>query len=402
MTKPIAIKVLLPLLMVLLAFLGCTQGSKTAGGGTSTETTNGISGVLQNADGQIISAQKVYLLQFINANEPALLMDSTISDESGQFSFSDLAPGNYTIITGNTSATAWETTKINDDPSANISPVILQLKPVAVIRGTLNHPMLDIFPHEVLIKGSNWTTQADSSGDFMLTALPRDSLTLLVVLIHDSERSVLYAKDIVTSTDTLDLGTLEEFQLAETGDTLLIDDFENEDRQNLLKTNWWVFSDATKGGSTVVSGYPENSEYWVLEEDGNGAAGFTYTMDQEAPYYAGIGTNLGINFQGIISDFRGLQAVSLKVRGAGGNLQACLAASLLENHAPMCNTISPNSVIDWQELVIPWDTTALDSYSSTTWSASEYLQLIDMLDFIAFDEANASGEWFIDDVKLIF
>lgn len=193
------------LLWGLVLLMKCTHSTDVAG--ATTETTNGITGVVQNRDGtaSINTIVKLFVNDYnpVKDNTPG---DSYIdtTDDNGVYIFNEVASRKYSILARNRDSLTSILIKdieVIKDSLITIQPAILNKS------GAFSLDIKSIYPFDsikyVYIPGTDIYSVTGSSEVVLLNDIPSDSFpTIVAVFADDKEYNILQNSILIVPNDT--------------------------------------------------------------------------------------------------------------------------------------------------------------------------------------------------------
>ncbi len=191
--------ILLPLLTtgilwIASGLLNCISSIGNANGGTTTEVTCKISGVLLDSDskpfcnGSVVLRPNDYLPEFQysdkNNIQDTTYFRSTVTDKNGRFSFDSVPKDTYIIVSNKDSSLFMQINPVVVDSTLSSQDSLnlgsITLKPPAAIKGI--YPLTkEIDEVYVLVLGFDKYVKIDTNGNFFLDKLPEGNITLQFV-----------------------------------------------------------------------------------------------------------------------------------------------------------------------------------------------------------------------------
>lgn len=393
--------------ILLTLFFGCSVPHDSMAGNGS-ETTNGIiAGTITFESDTPAIAAKVQLLDTLQS-----IVQSTITDSHGSFSFTEVSYGFYSITaTSNDSLHTWLSDTIlltKSNPSINVSE---SLQPSYALTIPLN-PLTPELQYTATIPELNITSAPTQSNTITLTAIPVGTYTveLWVNTITPADApKILYNQQtisIVNSDSTI--SALPQFKLNEHSNKVTIDTFEDNNSESALGTNWFTFNDSsTMGTSTINTIHQKNTFTSSPGFESTYAATVTFLFGESTGTigpYTGLGLHLGENYSKRVTDLSDLNSITFDYTTEGNYALSLCLVSDLYNATTLCfdNLLMTSS--KWKSKTVPTNMLHLGN-NSFSLTARQLTQNIDHIlfrmtpsDSVLSESLNLS----IDNVQLFF
>lgn len=308
----------------------CSNGEEHASG-IWDETQNGLALHVVDSKGIPVANAKVRIIKTTAwaqkiAENGTPVTDSAVTDSSGIASLKKISEAAYAEVSAQTGVS--RIALASGDSIKNDT-----LRTASSINGVVNAASL---PKEVRLYGTSFRASVNADGSFAFDSIPAGDYA--VVANADSEYAYCgqaLVTEAASITDTLSL---------ETGDSLLIDDFENSDAanrfHNITNGGWWYnYSDST---SSVTPAKAENS---LVKNDSswNGSQSYHAAFSVSTTYsgaFALCGFDIGISpvlDTAIGYDMSAVDSITFYTRGSGH-----IKIQFYGSHA-----LSTNTTGDW-------------------------------------------------------
>ena len=382
--------------------LSCTN-PQNAGG---TSIPNQIAGVVYSPQNVPAPSARVSL---ISESDPSavLAVDSTLTNDSGEYIFENVKSGTYSITAvahDSSFVTSHSNIIVGDsNPEASISDT---MRIGGSIYGAVAIPS---GPTPFMqIQGTPFRAPVSANGTFTFGLVPQGTyiVATLAAPSGPTSRVVIHIDTaIVSAKGSFVMDTIHVEPLyTGTGD-LLLDNFEDGDIINTLGSWWWTFNNSNDGGNSTVTPGPGDTALKMLVSPG--AAGtatcahISYVMGTHGINYAGMGCNLMPYYNGMVQtrDLRAAKRVSFWLRGTGGGLYLAISSHAVASGGNTVLTLDATPTV-WTYYSINLDSVFTDATSVNQWNATR--PFIDQFVFVCTHDTPVQGEIWIDEVSFSF
>lgn len=360
---------------ILLSVFGCT--SDVAGGGSSgTEAGNAITAQILRNDQSPAVAARVYVMpsNSITSSEEALV--TTVTDNEGRFTLTDLAVGSYTVEVADASGALQFRAMVSDSSSFNRG--IDTLKAFSTVKGSVGFASAG----SVAIQGMRHRAVVDANGFFSIDSLPAGAASF--VFSQGNNTSLYYSYANLIPGDSV-----APSPFVEETERLLLEDFEDLNTHHRFapyvgdSTGWWFVSAHEEVevlfDDSLISTFP-------LVKDESQYVAFTVTVPEMAtnPW-----VNFGVQIGGKSSlyDLTALDSIAFKVKGSGTVYFQLIGAEDIS-----LNTRWPEKIFE-----LPSEWTRIAFAVSDLSSDSTILKEIRLISWIM----TSSSTFALDDIELI-
>ena len=291
---------------VLLLISGCSSDKTVAGGNTGTEA--GEAYGVAMVDGQPVQNAMVYLYRVDNPMKPVVLVDSSMSDDEGQFAFS-ATQGHYSIeVVDGAKAGITRGVEIQTLDTSAVGNVDLfetqELSGVLKVEGQNDIP--DLLYMQEAPYTCEVNNQVSGIADYTCTGLPRGDFELVATNAWVSSVNV----DSQGATSSVDTALVSS-------EFLMLEDWRDGDKYPLLTSFlqgafWDILTD---GSSTITPALPDDVAGSIEfdEEAQSNYLHVVYDLDDVNDPYVKLVHSMG----SIGRSFKTMDSICVTVRGDG-------------------------------------------------------------------------------------
>ena len=183
--------------LLVIAVTGVALCSRSAllSGNSSSETSNGLTAVLYNADESPAAGATVRLRRSDYASQPPLLAKSAIyaadalTDAQGRFKIEGIDSGSYSVEVSENGVATLFTCVLGDQGIADLGTQIL--RPFGAVRGSIDTSGIAGKQLFVQVLGLERIVSADPSGTFLINNLPAGLFTFRVIAVSRSQTTII-------------------------------------------------------------------------------------------------------------------------------------------------------------------------------------------------------------------
>jgi hypothetical protein len=208
--------------------------------------------------------------------------------------------------------------------------------------------------------------------------------------------------------EALVLDTIRPVKLAaDTGATLLLDDFEDGDAENAFNSSWWTVTDANEDGLSAVTPAPGSDMAQAIAAPGAQSSAhcmhISFFLGNGDINFAGLGSNLALPYNGIVQsrDLSSLKKFSFRLRGSGAQTSVVFIPVVAGSDNITVFDI-PAAPAEWTGYSVDIDSLLAVNDSIFRKNYMLGIPYVIQLDVLSNGKGGAEQELWIDDIVLEF
>ncbi len=319
------------LLTCIIAFNRCSCSNATASAdiaGNGLETPNAIAGLalIPNTTEPAINASVFLFKKQLDAT-PSILIDSTTTNEVGEYEFSNVAIGEYSIKIESADNTWVQRATV--EVTQGVDPVVgpTSSEKLYSLKGAVSFEY-DTLSLRAVLNDSLYSVDVQADSTFTLTGVSADSYVLSIeAFLPGGEGSYpLFVDTLVVDSTTTDQVIAERYTVTDDY-SIKYDTFEDSTNATVLGGDWYII-DESEAAITRIDFYNIVVDpIGAADTDKSGILSLHFTEGSDQVVI--LGAPLGSATHGYAADISSLKQISFSNKANGGfNGRVCIVSQL--------------------------------------------------------------------------